>query len=402
MMTEKTDVVAKTYRWDVVRGGLYGVLDMIVQSLAILVAIRIFSAPYSLKPYVPAAFFMGYMFTPMILWLARKRGVSTNACLATCYGFGGTLLASASFTQSMSLYLALISCSLVVFAQVLPLMTGLYSSNYPYDQRGRRLSTTVFLTGIASSASAWIAGLVMDHNEGNWRWVFLAGALCAFLSAIVVMRIPPHVNSDAGPFRPFGHVSLMFKDKVFGWMLLGWMFIGFGNLMMLPLRVEYVANPAHGVLATNEQVALITVTIPCLFNLLSVKFWGWIFDRWNLITMRLVINAILITYIGLFFFSKSMPLLYLAAALQGMSVGAYAVIWPLWVTRLAPSTAKTEDYMGLHTLTTGLRGITSPFLGFFLIGSINTLSAAMVGAGLIVISCFIFWPLRNEKRLSRR
>lgn len=402
MKDEKTDIVAQTYKWDVLRGGLYGVMDMIVQSFAILVAIRIFCAPYCLKPYVPAAFFMGYMFTPMLVWVMRKTGSSTNVCLAICYFCGGTLLGASAFCKEMNMYLALVSCSLAIFAQVVPLMTGLYSSNYPYDQRGRRLSTTVFLTGIVSSSSAWIAGMLMDVQEGNWRWVFVAGALCAYVSAIVVLRIPSHVKTEAGPFRPFGHISLMFKDKVFGLMLLGWMFIGFGNLMMLPLRVEYVANPAHGVLATNAQVALITVTIPCLFNLLSVKMWGWIFDRWNLITMRLVINGILITYICLFFLSRNVYLLYLAAAMQGMSVGAYAVIWPLWVTRLAPSTARAEDYMGLHTLTTGLRGITSPFLGFFLIGCISPLSAAVVGAGLIVVSCGIFWPLRNEKRMARR
>ncbi|MBN1403014.1 MAG: hypothetical protein JW942_00925, partial [Opitutales bacterium] len=57
---------------------------------------------------------------------------------------------------------------------------------------------------------------------------------------------------------------------------------------------------------------------------------------------------------------------------------------------------QVEDYMGVHTMLTGLRGITSPFLGFFLICKVSPAIAAYVGAGLVLISCFIFIPLREQ------
>ncbi|MFA5257018.1 MAG: hypothetical protein WC360_02610, partial [Opitutales bacterium] len=87
-----------TYRWDLVRGGLFGVLDMIVQSFAILVAIRVFDTPDMVKPFVPAAYFVGYMLTPMIVWGARRAGCRMSICVALCYLLGGAMLGAASIS----------------------------------------------------------------------------------------------------------------------------------------------------------------------------------------------------------------------------------------------------------------------------------------------------------------
>ncbi len=384
-----------TYRCDLARGALFGVLDMIVQSFAILVAIRIFETPYTIKPYVPAAYFLGYMATPLLLWAARRRGSPMSRLLALCYLIGGCMLGAASFSSDRNGFLLFTSLALAIFAQVPPLMTGIYTSNYPNSVRGRLLSTNLVVTGVVGSVSAWAAGLLMDLRPDNWRAVFAVGAIASLASALAMLRIPTTGQRMKVPFQPFGKLSLMWRDRVFGMMLLGWMFIGFGNLMILPLRVEYVANPAYGIHASNEIVALLTVTLPRVFNLLSVRFWGWTFDRWNLITVRLVVNWFIIGSIMCYFFSTNLVMLCLSSALLGVSIGGAGIIWPLWVTRVAPR-GQVEDYMGIHTLLTGLRGISSPFLGFFLISEISPGMAAWVGAALVFISCFIFMPLRKD------
>jgi hypothetical protein len=309
------------------------------------------------------------------------------------------MLGAASISTDRDTFLLGTVMALAVFAQIMPLMTGIYTGNYRPTERGQRLSTCLVVTGITGSACAWVAGLVMDMDSGNWRYVFMFGAVCSFLSAFAVARIPTEAVRVREPFRPFGHIALMWRDRIFGLMLLGWMFIGFGNLMMLPLRVEYVANPAYGISASNELVALLTVTLPRVFCLLSVKAWGWAFDRWNLITMRLAINGLIIGSIVFYFFSTNMVMLCGSSAMLGVAIGGAGVIWPLWVTRVAPD-GKVEDYMGIHTMTTGLRGISAPFLGFFLISGVSPAVAAFAGAALIFISCFIFLPLRKDLQVQ--
>jgi len=400
MQTAPSSLTKVTYRWDLVRGGLFGVLDMIIQSFAILVAIRIFDTPDMVKPYVPAAYFFGYLLTPLVIWIARRTGCRMSVCASMCYIAGGSMLGLAAMSTDTNTFLLGTVAALAVFAQLAPLMTGIYSSNYPPTERGQRLSTSLVLTGVVGSLCAWLAGRVMDIHPDYWRMVFTFGAVASFVSAYTVIKIPSVGHKSRVKFRPFGQISLMWKDRVFGLMLLGWMFIGFGNLMMMPLRVEYVANPVHGILASNELVALLTVTLPRLFSLLSVKGWGWAFDRWNLISMRLTINALIMGSILFYFFSTNLIVLACSSAMLGLAIGGAGVIWPLWVTRVAPE-GKVEDYMGIHTMTTGLRGITAPFLGFFLISDINPQMAGLVGAGLILISCIIFIPLHRDAQIQR-
>ncbi|MBN1402835.1 MAG: hypothetical protein JW942_00005, partial [Opitutales bacterium] len=315
------ELVRQTYRWDITRGALFGVLDMIIQSFAILVAIRVFDTPYTIKPYIPAAYFLGYMVTPMVVWTARRTGCRMSVCVAICYLLGGSLLGAGAASADRDSFLLFTVLALGVYAQIAPLMTGVYTSNYSSSDRGQRLSTNLVITGIVGSACAWAAGRIMDVNVDYWRLVFAAGAVASILSAYAMIRIPTSGHVQHCPFMPFGRISLMWRDKVFGLMLLGWMFIGFGNLMILPLRVEYVANPAYGIVASNEMVALLTVTLPRVFSLLSAKFWGWAFDRWNLITIRLVVNAFIIGSILFYFFFKNPLCLAASSAMLGMSIG---------------------------------------------------------------------------------
>ena len=57
--------------------------------------------------------------------------------------------------------------------------------------------------------------------------------------------------------------------------------MGFGNLMMIPIRVEYLTNPFYGLQKTDLTIAILTLVIPNVFRLLLNPLWGWLFDRIN-------------------------------------------------------------------------------------------------------------------------
>src|SRR5690606_23067180 len=140
------------------------------------------------------------------------------------------------------------------------------------------------------------------------------------LSAVVVSGIPSGMMGGLGrnPLRDF---PIALKDRLFAQLLLGWMFMGLGNLMTLPLRIEYVANPEYGLQASNTQVALLTISIPQLFRLLSIKPWGWIFDRTNLVGMRILLNCLFLASLGLYFWSTNLWLIGLGAVVLGLAMG---------------------------------------------------------------------------------
>lgn len=66
--------------------------------------------------------------------------------------------------------------------------------------------------------------------------------------------------------------------------------MGFANLAMLPLRVEYLANPKYKLELTVGMVAVLTGVVPNLARLVLSPVWGWLFDRMNFFVLRVTLN----------------------------------------------------------------------------------------------------------------
>ena len=60
--------------------------------------------------------------------------------------------------------------------------------------------------------------------------------------------------------------------------------MGFANLMMLPLRIEYLANPKYSLALQPASIAFLTGVVPNVARLVMSPVWGWLFDRANFST----------------------------------------------------------------------------------------------------------------------
>jgi MFS family permease len=180
------------------------------------------------------------------------------------------------------------------------------------------------------------------------------------------------------------------------------MFLGFAMLMISPLRVEYLANPAHGArwhgeLMTAATIALLTGVIPNGARLLLNPVWGWLFDNMNFFALRLMLNVGLIAGILSFFVAGSATGLVIGAILFGMANAGADVAWSLWVTKFAPP-ERVADYMSVHTFFTGVRGVVAPVAAFYLAAHLPMQAMGWLGAVLIVIgSAFLLPELRLGK-----
>src|SRR6185369_5117324 len=95
------------------------------------------------------------------------------------------------------------------------------------------------------------------------------------------------------------------EDPLFRRTLVCWMLMGFANLMMLPLRVEYLASPRYNLQLTVGTIALLTGVIPNLARLVLSPVWGHLFDRMNFFALRVTLNAGFAIGILTFFVSNS-------------------------------------------------------------------------------------------------
>jgi MFS family permease len=166
--------------------------------------------------------------------------------------------------------------------------------------------------------------------------------------------------------------------------------MGFANLTMFPLRVEYLSNTRYGLNLSATDIALLTSIIPNVARLCFSRAWGRLFDRMDFLTLRAILNTGFMLGILSFFTGTGWPGLTAGAILFGISNAGADVAWTLWVTKFAPPGRVTE-YMAVHTFLTGLRGIVAPFAAFYLashagIGPTAIAMALMILAASLILS----------------
>ncbi len=176
------------------------------------------------------------------------------------------------------------------------------------------------------------------------------------------------------------------------------MLLGLGNLIALPVRVDYLANPEFGINADNTTIAVLMMVIPAVARIISTKMWGYFFDRLHFVTTRNLLNALFLFSIGLFFFSSNLIVLGIAMAFQGLAMGGGKIFWSLWVTKIAPD-EKVSSYMSIHMALTGLRGTLAPFLGYWILSQSSPGAVAVIGMALVTVSIVLFELVRGHQRL---
>jgi MFS family permease len=182
------------------------------------------------------------------------------------------------------------------------------------------------------------------------------------------------------------------------------MLMGFANLMMLPLRVEYLANPkyhAGQVAMSVGMVAFLTGVIPNLARLVLSPVWGYLFDHMNFFALRVTLNCGFATGILAFFLSDSFWGFVAGAIVFGISNAGGDVAWSLWVTKFAPPD-RVADYMSAHTFLTGVRGVLAPLCGFYLVklwplGALAAVSSALIAAATLLLVPEIKWGAKARR-----
>jgi hypothetical protein len=241
-----------------------------------------------------------------------------------------------------------------------------------------------------------------DALTGQLRYfqlLLLVFAAALGVAAFCVSRCPSSPLHDEGGAHPLRALRFVQTDPLFRRTLICWMLMGFANLMMVPLRVEYLANPKYNLHLTVAMIALLTSVIPNLARLALSPVWGYLFDRMNFFALRITLNAGFAIGILAFFMSDTMLGMIAGAVIFGISNAGGDVAWSLWVTKFAPP-GRVADYMSVHTFFTGARGVAAPLLAFYLVSKLNLSMGTLAGgcSALIVAATLILVPELREKR----
>ena len=387
------EIARRTYFWDRFRGSGQGIVETCWRVFALLVAIRIFSADESIKQFIPAGLGIGFLLSPIGLRLANRLPLKISSIIALLWvgvaiGLGGMIL-----SDSIIPFVLFVAFAQVAASQGVAMQTHLYSVNYPANKRGSWLSTTFLLGSFMGIGFGYIGGELLDWDVDFYPVIFGVGILAALCSAYSSWRIPSEPASSLDTENPIRSLAIAWHDRLFGIMLFAWMLMGLGNLMMIPIRVEYLANPLYGINASNTQISALLISTVLTFRLLSTKIWGFLFDRINVVILRVSLNMVFGASIIFFFFTDRIWVMGIGCALLGTAFGGGGILWSLYVTKIAPPD-KVATYMSVHSFMTGLRMAVAPLIGYRVMEFTHPSFAAWIALVLIGVSTLIFLPLK--------
>ena len=386
----------KTFRLDLFRSSLNGVLEIGFNVFVVLIAIRFLDASELSKSLLAAGSAIGFFIMP---WTVRVSAL-LNRPVTHFAGFLMLICAVALFccsqVKTVNLYTFYLVIAQITLSQMPGLLIHVYSSNYEANKRGQNISWNFICASIVGIIFSYGFGLYLDNYKSYHLLFWVMGGV-SLISSATLFLMPSKHPEVVRVSSMFGGLSFIVKDSLFGKMLLGWMLMGLGVIMTIPLRIEYMAGEG-GIGISNQDIAMVVIAYS-LSGILTSRLWGKLFDRIPFVPYRISLNLLLLASVWLFFTANSFSGLIFGSVLAGIANGGASIAWSLWVTKLAPVGLESE-YMGAHMFLTGVRGFCAPFLGYMVLNMLDFKGVAYTSGILILCSLFIFCTALKADRLS--
>lgn len=382
----------ETYFYDRLRHISLGINDTAVSTFLLLIAVRFFEAPNIFKSLIAASPAIGFIAAPFSVHFAKARGLHPATASFFLFIISAIGFLFAAILPVFEIFISGSVLAIISASMSVPLVVQMYQENYPKDKRGRFLSRAVMIKIAVGMLFADLAGRALEGRIEEYRYLMLVYFASTMFAAFCFLRSPSEKLLKQNVVKnPLACMHFVKEDKVFRNTLISWFFLGFGNLMMFPLRVEYLANPVYELNLSVSDIALLVAVVPNAARFVFSPLWGYIFDNFNFFLLRMALNACFCIGIIAFFTSDTFAGLLFGSIAYGISNAGGDIAWNLWVTKFAPK-GHVADYMAVHSFFTGLRGIIAPFVAFYLISDWSMPQIGLFSLGLIGVSIIILIP----------
>jgi MFS family permease len=371
-MTEGSQRTRITFRYELWRAATAGILETAGSTWLLTIAVKHFSAGAMAKAVVAGSGSLGLILSPLVVSAVTAAGWPPSQAAARLLALGAISFFCTTLLPGLPVFVVCSLLGMTASAAIIPLLTQMYQDNYPERERGRLFSRSVMVRIAMAAAFSHLAGQALDGHIERYPWLLLTFGLSLAFACFCLSRCPTQPIPRDGGAHPLRALRFVRDDLLFRRTLICWMLMGFANLMMLPLRVEY------GV-------------IPNLARLVLSPVWGYCFDRMNFFVLRMTLNVGFATGILAFFLTDSMTGMILGAIVFGISNAGGDVAWSLWVTKFAPP-GRVADYMSVHTSLTGVRGVLAPMAAFYGVQHLAPGVLAGLSAGLILVATALLLP----------
>lgn len=397
------ELARKTFRLDSARSIMAGIAEAFGRTFFLLIALQAFNAPKIDKSLIACAGGLGMLASPLLVSVVMQGRWRVSHAASVLVLSGAVLLVFPLLVHNLYVYVVCVMGAIAVGDGIAVLMAPIHAANYPAGQRGKYVSGSLMVRVFSAAVAGYVIGGILKSDIERWPLVVGFAMLAWLAQAALLWRMPSPVLA----LQPTDHSAirrrwnLVRNDSILRNVLISWMFMGIGNLMTIPLRIEYLSKSSYGISANAAKIAMLTVTVPAIVRLFLTPGFGWIFDRVDFFTVRILVNVAFGVSIASFFAGTSDASLYFGAITFGIGIAGGDVLWSLWTTKFAPPD-KVADYMSIHTFTTGIRGTAAPFLAFWMVGTYSPRIVGFLCAGLTFVGSAIIVPEALRHRRTKR
>lgn len=291
-------------------------------------------------------------------------------------------------------FVCIVGWMIALASMVYPLVVSVYQTNYPAHARGKLFALNRWIATIVGIILAAAFGWLLDRWPGSFHGIYpgiallmLAGAF-AFRGIRAVGREPTiEALGLRTALRQFA--GILRDDRNFRNFMICQFTSGFANIAAMPLYVIYLTDPERGLDVSALQATVILAVLPSAGMLLSTLLWGAIFDKINILRMRVFVNAFFCMRLVAFSLFSDLWLLAVGFLGTGIGMGGSQLVWSLGAIDFAEP-ERAPMYTSLHTFLTGCRGVIAPFVGVWLSQQIGIVPAMRIFATVYILASFMF------------
>ena len=262
----------------------------------------------------------------------------------------------------------------IFWSAVVTIRTSVWRANYPDANRTRITGRLATVQVLVMATGGFVIGWSLDRSVESIRFLFpilgTFGVVGAILYGGVRLRGQSRLaraerqghHSERPAINPLSVLRVLGEDRRYAGYMACMMLFGTGNLMISPTLVIILEDEFD----TSYQTGiLITTVVPLVVMPFAIPIWARLLDRMHVISFRAIHSWSFVLASAVFLVATEyhiLPLLFVASAMLGIGFGGGMLAWNLGHQHFAPP-HRDSQYMSVHVMLTGIRGLIAPFLG---------------------------------------
>lgn len=385
--------VQRDFRLDTLSALLFGVFNGSVISFLYVVGRTIGVSPFAISVMVAMPALGAILSLPISLVM---QGRNARGFMFTAWALGRGVMVLTVFFSAPLPYVIIASVFLISSSIASPFYAAVMQHVYPREFRGRLMSLVRVGSGLMTTLTSLLVGVLLGDLHVRFGLVFAVGTFCALVSLLIFSHVTP-VRAAPRPRQSLRDTfGILRRDRRFAVYQAAVFVMGFGNIIGGTLYPLVVVDKLH---AGYSAFGVLTVLSSAGY-LASFFVWGRVVDRTGpLFTMLLVGSCVTLMPLGMLL-APGVWWLIPVAVLTGITLAGFELgVFSAVIHYSSPPDVPL--YMGLHSIFAGIRGLIAPFVAIAILRGHHFSPALTSGLLLCLLGTVVIWNgARTEDRAA--